>query len=99
MKKIDPPPICQICTARITDYGFMCFEIMEEVCRCAVNHDTIYYHEIITNPHLKEIIKILETKGLLISTEIDNFRVVIKPNNKQEGFGSQDITFCWCENR
>lgn len=97
--KADPTPICAHCINRIKDYGFICFDIMDSVCRNTLSCDISYYDDSYDSEKNKPVIKFLESKNYLITTEIDELMVVIRPNLDHGSFDEQAREFCWCKSK
>lgn len=91
-----PVPICTLCIDRIKDYGFTCFNIMEQVCKDAINNETTTFKEYAD--YLTRIIHFLETNDFIITTEISKEICVIQINMQCCSYDGESQVFCWCEN-
>lgn len=92
--KTNKTPICITCMARIENYGFICLEIMHKVCTDALNFDLYYYDERDCPRYINTIVKFLESKRLLVTTDMGSY-IGIRPNINQEE--CMEGYFCWCD--
>lgn len=89
--------LCSTCENRIEQYGCLCVEFMQELCENAFKGDSLCYHETHSPLHVKTIIKFLENKQFVVSSDLLSDVVVIMPNLTSGSFNDEKKVFCWCE--
>jgi|SRR5712671_1835029 len=94
--KFKKAPICEICTARIHSYGFICLDLMDRICSSSLNLNVCYYDEK-SLKHTGQVIRFLELKGLLVTRDIQEGKITVMPNLSRCHFNGEDETFCWCD--
>lgn len=87
--------ICLNCTKRIQEYGQLCLTLMEIVC----SHKHTNYGEDEIDSHLKIVIKFMEERQYIITRDIDDNRISIRPNQQKFPFDSIRGMFCGCKAR
>lgn len=88
--------LCEACEKRIEEYGYMCVEFMQEVCKNAYQGGEFYCHELHSPMHVQSVTRFLELKSYLVSKELQEDVVVIRPNLRTGVFNSEKNVFCWC---
>ncbi len=86
--------ICADCKSRVKGYGFICYDVLEQVCRDAITEQYSVYHG---EEGMDTLIEFLEKKGLLISTDIHDNLILLLPNTRH-GIQCKNV-FCWCEKK
>jgi hypothetical protein len=88
---------CEICRAKISNYGYPCNALMDLVCSHYLQNKTltINYREI-HDRLLKIPLEYMEKKGFIISTEISKDSLQILPNIPKKDLESPQNGFCWC---
>ena len=83
--------ICENCCNRVKGYGFICYDVVEQVCKDSITDNfTVYQGE----EGMDTLIEFLEKKGLIISTDIHDDLIVLRPSRPH----SKQNRFCWCKN-
>lgn len=91
--------ICESCSEKIDRYGFICLDLMNEVCENTLKFKTCCYHEYDSDQHIRLIIGFLESKQLLLTTDIYNPYVLILPNTSIGKYDQNRKVFCWCKSK
>jgi hypothetical protein len=89
--------LCEICMSRVRNYGDVYLDIMQKVCKAASKASPISYHEYDSTEEVKKAVYFLERRGYLVSTDIQNYHVRVKPNTYIEGYYNEKTqNYCWC---
>ncbi len=89
--------VCQKCLHRISEYGEICLDIMGQVCENDSNDVlTCYFEQDLPDSH-KTVVKFLETKNYIVSTERGNNKIAIISTAKDCSNDDMDRYFCWCK--
>ena len=77
----------------------MCCHLMEKICYNELERSRSLFHDVQSDDILKSAIKFLEGKGYIVSTDIfDNF-IAVRPNLSNGRFDPQMQKYCWCFGR
>lgn len=87
--------ICRDCQDRLVEKGDVAFKLCEKVCNDYLTSGMTTYDEK-ENTGLRGILKHLEAKGYLLSSEISLDFVAIWPNMERLFFDEEKRKFCWC---
>lgn len=90
------PLICPACTTRIQDYGYICLSIMQKVCEASSQNDFVFYDEKEAPGSMQGVVKFLESKMLIVTTEVAKDCIGILPYKRSENYDYINNLFCWC---
>ncbi len=98
MKKIiNPSFICENCSQTISEYGYPCIELINMVCAYHRYCKQLTYDENYEpDSAIIQPLLFLESKGYLVSTDIENDKIEILPNFSRCKFDEETNKFCWC---
>jgi hypothetical protein len=83
--------ICRQCRAQLGAYGFICKDLVEEVCYSHLGGFHSKFKED-APPYFKIIVEFLEMNGYIVTHEKGDSYIYLKPVY-EEGRGY----FCWCK--
>lgn len=87
------PPIfnsCEKCTNTLLNHGYICYDITRQVFENNFNSIPCIYNED-EKKGIQEILRFLEKKNFLVSTEISHNEIAFKPTRCK--------SFCWCSGK
>lgn len=86
--------LCETCKKRLFSYGQLALFIVQAACDQAILSVPILIDEedATTWNSLAPVIKYLEGKGYIVTIEIDDCRLSVKPTN----YDVSEV-FCWCK--
>lgn len=96
--KINKAPICELCSERIEGYGFLCLYVLELICKNTFENQALSYRESKTPKEVKTVIKFLESKGIVLTIEIDRTIVAVVPYVTGI-LEKEQRMYCWCRDR
>jgi len=91
----DPSPLCTLCSVRIKNYGFVCYDLMRDICESILETDLILYDENNSPSYFKTIFSFLESKKLLVTTDIGGDLIALRPNTYTGSYDRRERKFCW----
>lgn len=89
--------ICGQCFLNMRHYGEMCLILLNEICLCFTKQEGCFYHD--KDPRTREVVSFLESKDLVVTTEIGHQDMQVIPNMMTGVFDETDEVFCWCSKK
>lgn len=92
MSEIDSINLCSLCSQRLATYGYPCLTFITNICKALHSHQIPFYLD--HQSRNSQVAIFLESKKIVITTEIDINKIAILPNcplNPVNG------VFCWCD--
>ncbi len=87
---------CPICSNTLLNYGNPFYQMFKRILNLHVNNQMMTYdEEDILHLSAKCIIKFMESKELIISSEISPKQLIVKLNLKKIHFHQSEKTFCF----
>src|SRR3546814_670884 len=79
--------ICNECSNTLEGFGFICFDLVSQICADFMDSITSAYQENQKTTTLSTVISFLERKNFLVTTDIEDSYIEIRPNTI---FGNYD---------
>lgn len=98
MKNLNIDPyLCDECYYKIATYGYPCVLLMDLALAYYLSQEKLLISDKDIHDRIyKTPLIFLESKGFLISTEIDDQKLQILPNLSKCSHDRQKNWFCWC---
>ncbi len=88
--------ICPKCREKLDSYGWQCLDLVEEICvGNGVFADPFYYRESIKQTAFMKMVKFLEQKRYIVTTDVDH-KTYAFPNLRHGDYDYDTELFCWC---
>lgn len=90
--------LCEKCSQTIAEYGYPCVALINLACAYHRYCKQLTYDEnYAPDAAISQPLLFLESKGYLVSTDIESHKVEIIPNFYRCHFDEEANKFCWCE--
>jgi hypothetical protein len=90
-------PICLRCMESIKSYGMLCAIVMEKICFNFCRGKVSIFEEL-DEKKLRPVIKFLEMKGFLVTTDVQEDIILVRPLILTTILTDEDWDlFCWCD--
>lgn len=87
--------LCQKCKENLSEYGAPYQELYEEILFLNSQEINIFIDEFKCKSYLRTLVKYLESKSLIITTETSKNKILVKVNHKILFYNEEFDKFCF----